>query len=186
MRILIVDTETTGFKYTDRVVEIAAALYDVRLKTVLWQFSSLVYGPPDNAAASINGIDPEALPLAKDFYDPCEETLHYAELADALVAHNAEFDKRMIGCRLPTTKPWVCSQRQLKFPRASKSKKLIHLAVDHGILAVGAHRALGDVLMLVALFRQTPDLEDQVLAAIKVPLVESPDSNSPKVAGMET
>ena len=162
MKILTLDTETTGLDGDARVIEIAAALYETKTKCILWQFASLVPGERANPVEHINHIPPAALAETDGFFDPFEELNHYADLAEAVIAHNVAFDKRMLGGNFTSKTPWVCSQTQLVFPRAGRSKKLIHLAVDHGILAVGAHRALGDVLMLAALFRVTADIEDQV------------------------
>jgi DNA polymerase-3 subunit epsilon len=162
VKILVLDTETTGLDANARVIEIAAAIYETKTKCILWQFASLVPGEKQNGAEHINQIPVAALVETDGFYDPYEELNHYADLAEAVIAHNVAFDRRMLGAEFRSKTPWVCSQTQLVFPRAGRSKKLVHLAVDHGILAVGAHRALGDVLMLTALFRQTPDLEEQV------------------------
>lgn len=170
MKILILDTETTGLADTDRVIEIAAALYETKTKCILWQFASLVPGERSNPVEHINQIPTAALAETDGFYDPYEELNHYANLAEAVVAHNVAFDKRMLGAGFTSKTPWVCSMSQLVFPRAGRSKKLIHLAVDHGILAVGAHRALGDVLMLAALFRQASDIEDQIRRLIGKPV----------------
>lgn len=168
MKICVIDTETDGTADGSNVIEIAAAVYDTAHRTTLWQMASIVPGLPiiENHAQHINGISPELFPLTDGFYDPFQEVSHYVELCDAIMAHNAEFDRRMVNGRLPD-KPWIDSQRQIKFPRAGKSQKLIHLAADHGIIVAGAHRAMADVMLLVALLRVTPDIETQVTYQIE-------------------
>lgn len=166
MKLLVLDTETTGVDPAhDRVIEIAAAIYDTTHKTVLWQLASLVpEGAVTNPAEHINGISVDALKAARGFYDPFEEIDHYAALCDVIIAHNAAFDRRMTEGALHTTKPWICSQRHLTFPKG-KGGKLTHLAADHGILVTGAHRAMADVMMIVELLRRLDDIEEQVRRA---------------------
>ncbi len=163
MKLLVLDTETTGLiPATDRVIELAAALYDVDRRLVLWQMASLVHGATDNPAESINQIPVAALSDCKAFHDPFEEVSYYSQMADFIVAHNAAFDRGMVGDRLPADKVWICSKSQLRFPKSQPGGRLTHQAVDHGIVIVNAHRAMSDVMTLVELLKVTPDLAEQV------------------------
>jgi DNA polymerase-3 subunit epsilon len=172
--LLIIDTETTGLDpRADRIIEVAAALYDIPHRMVLWSMASLVPGPGGNPAAHVNGIPETALQALDSWLhpDPFTEVARLVPACAAIVAHNADFGRRMVeasgrGARW-LEKPWICSMCQLAFPRAGSSKKLTHLAADHGISTIGAHRAMADVLLLVALFQQTPDLDAQVARALK-------------------
>ena len=99
MKLLIIDTETTGLEEkVDQVIEVAGVLFDVELRDVICQLS-FVLPCDDNAARHINKIAPEVTqasgtPLAnammKSFYKMVAQ-------ADYLVAHNAAFDKKWFG-----------------------------------------------------------------------------------------
>ena len=167
-RLLIVDTETTGLSFEhSRLIEVAAVLYCTESKTVLGGVQFLVHDGTDNAAEFINKISPAALarrPVPgleaafKDMYSDC----------DVVIAHNANFDQHFICKKWPDLpkRPWVCSLKQLTFPKATASKKLNHLAVDHGISPVDAHRAMGDVIVLCRILQEISDLERQVTLAL--------------------
>jgi len=167
MRALIVDTETTGLDANkDAVIELAAALYDVDLREVVWCYASLVPGCTKNPVAAINGINDQLLAKSQDLPDPFSIVREVVDQADVIVAHNADFDRGMVKGRLGD-KPWVCTVQQIRFPKATSSRKLAHLAADHGIPYVGAHRAMADVLMVAQLLGRVPDLEAQLKGALK-------------------
>lgn len=123
--ILIVDTETTGLMPDkgDKVIEIAAVLFNLKHRTVLQSFATL-YPCETNPVERINHIKAEATqckyPFVRNPYkeellddvwkNPQEaSTLIYQEVilvdtimiemlhaAQACVAHNAEFDKKFV------------------------------------------------------------------------------------------
>jgi len=71
-------------------------------------------------------------------------------------AHNASFEARWLSHYIPAVGPWLCTcydlQHRLIIGHDPTSRKLTHLMVDYGLVAVGrAHRALPDVLMAAEL-----------------------------------
>jgi DNA polymerase III subunit epsilon len=184
MLICVLDTETTGIDpHKDEVIEVGVALVDTATRSILKVFSSLVLPeelPPNwdkdtsliNPARHINNIDPEAL-----IADPCIQpdlSAFYEIIAesDVIVAHNAAFDRPLVDRMLiskgkkSTSKSWICSNKYLSFPKQAKSRKLIHLAADHNISSLGAHRALADVFILSQLILLTDDIDKQIKSAM--------------------
>jgi len=124
--VLILDTETTGLfpDKGDKIIEIAAILFNVKHKSILQCFSTLL--PCDeNKAEKINHISPEitkcSYPFLRDreliideeemWRNPSDHQVHIYEekitlnhilidmcdASDACVAHNAQFDKGFIN-----------------------------------------------------------------------------------------
>jgi DNA polymerase-3 subunit epsilon len=165
---LVLDTETTGLDVeVHEVIEVGAALLDVTTRTVARTFSTLLYAE-ENPAESVNGIPRAALDLPLSRRRSIEPLLEMFEASSWIVAHNAGFDRGMMEklFRVLTIEPphraWVCSATQLRFPNAGSSRRLSHLAVDHGIVIADAHRALSDVLTLCSLLQRLDDLEAQL------------------------
>lgn len=174
MKILIVDTETTGLINADpapKLLEVAACLYHVESKSELATVQFLLYAD-SNPASEINSIKEEALAavnpdlpgmdsLSKSVISAAQSLW---DSADFVVAHNASFDRHFLdpvfGIKSP--KIWRCTLREINFPKAKKAKALGYMAVDHGIFPFGAHRALNDVTVLTALLKTVHDLADQL------------------------
>jgi len=204
VNLLILDTETTGIdpqKYD--VVEVAAAVYHVPTRCVIWQGGGLTPVPAEHAwdpdARRVNGIKDESLSAAARFLlneqpDPWAQVYQAALSAEvsAIVAHNAEFDRGHAAKVVPEMLewPWVCSKDDISYPEEKSGRRLDYLCADHGIISIGPfrHRALWDVMLIAALFDRVPDLEHQVLRAM-VPralfraLVSYEDREQAKAAG---
>ncbi len=151
--ILILDTETTGLdpRKGCRVIEIAVILFNLKHKSMLQCFSTLL-PCDDNPCESINHISAEAtqcrypyvnnddLIIEEIWENPnsptsiiYDEEYHYfmegiipemANNAQAIVAHNAEFDRKFVAY-------------------------------------VQAHRAMSDCLLLAQCFQRVHDLEER-------------------------
>lgn len=166
MKLLVTDTETTGLKANEsQVIELAFIMYDTSSKTELYQASTLIYAP-SNPVEHVNHISQISLDAVKDslLTNFVINGFSLAESeADYLVAHNASFDKGFVNEHIvKTKKPWICSKNDLSFPHTSSSKRLGHIAVDHNIPVIDAHRALTDCKTLVSLLKLTTDLEAQI------------------------
>jgi DNA polymerase-3 subunit epsilon len=148
--VAIVDTETSGLDpKTGELLEVAVALWSFDLGLV--QAGSIPVRAEANAAHAVNGIP---LALVRDFgrsRDGLDVWLAGMTAgADAIVAHNADFDRQW----LPELhgRPWICTCNDVTWPEPVQSRSLTAIALAHGVGVVDAHRALTDVLTIVRLF----------------------------------
>ncbi len=160
--ILIVDTETTGLHPDkgDQLIEIAAVLYNIKHKTILQQFSTLM--PCEvNPVEYINGISAESTnenyPLAL-----MGEILRLMiKHSDAVVAHNAPFDRKFVRTmKLPEfdDAPWICTKADFEWPVNLHRNRLEDVCVSMGVPYIDAHRALNDCRLIAACFDRVVDL----------------------------
>jgi len=155
MKILILDTETTGIDpETDEVIEVGAILYHVDAQVRLASVSTLLYCD-SNPAEAVNHIPATATQDGAGAFaaDAIALINDMANMADAATAYNAAFDKpflQKIGID-PTT--WFCSKDDIIWPRSTRQgANLVVTALDHGIPILSAHRALADCGLLADLF----------------------------------
>lgn len=169
MNVLGIDLETTGLDTSkDRIIEIGAVVWDVDACTPLEIYSRFVVPPeeffPLNPEATrVNGIRDEwvkkfgvAFPLvAADLIKICER--HNITHA---MAHNGEnFDKPLFmaevarhygeGNHILCKLPWIDTRVDLPFTEEPESRKLKHLALDHGFVNPFPHRAVFDVVTML-------------------------------------
>lgn len=169
MKLLVVDTETTGLDYDlSSTIEVAGCLYDSVLKSEVATVQFLLPAL-ENPAEHINGISiallesttPDILLHGRNLFD-----VMYSQ-CDYIVAHNAPFDKNFllkVGLT-DESKPWICSHRDLIFPKQRNSGVLVHISVDHDLPPSNVHRALGDVQTLCNLLKVVPNLDEQILTS---------------------
>jgi len=171
-RLLILDTETTALSpQQGQCIEVGAVLFDVSSRSVLMQVSFLL--PCDhNPAQSVNGIPAAVSRLPQPWRSglSCFEAM--VADADALLAHNAAFDRQWFGNgSLPALeKPWICSMEDIRWPadrqlRATPSVR--DLALAYGVPVWAAHRALTDCIYLVQVFQRCDELEPLLQAALE-------------------
>lgn len=165
-KICILDTETTGLEIANNhIIEIAAILYDIELRTIICQANCLLPAPHNNAF-EINKINPEIL---KSIPDKVEfHALHLIESilteADAIVAHNAEFDKKWIEqinslYSISIHKKWICTKNDVVWPiRKGSSLSLVNICVDLGVPILNTHRALDDCNLLRMAIEKNSDV----------------------------
>lgn len=152
MKALVIDCETDGLSpQTNRVIEIAIALFDLDHASVIATFAALLEGD-SNAAEHINRIPSVLLKHGMAAEDVWAQVATMIDRADFLLAHNAPFDRSFVVLQIPDIKvPWCCSMRDISFPHSSNSKSLTAVALAHGVPIIGAHRALTDVDILCRL-----------------------------------
>ena len=145
-RALLLDTETTGVDPTvDRVIEVAACLYDLELGCPLESYASLVRAP-GNPIERVNRIPAAALPDANHAIEVWRRVAELARTADVIAAHKAEFDQsfvRAAGIESLAGRTWVCTMED--FVWEGGSRKLVEIALGYGLGIASAHRALTDV-----------------------------------------
>jgi DNA polymerase-3 subunit epsilon len=168
-RCLIVDTETTSLDpATGHVVEIGVILYSLEHRTSLAHFASLI-AAPENPAESINGIPVAA--LSDRVPEGADIIGSLAADAEAIVAHNAEFDRAWLSGVPWSMKPWLCTMSDFAWPRGQQGSSLVSLALAHGIGVSSAHRALTDCLLIAELFSRASlfgcDLDEMFVRAMR-------------------
>lgn len=171
--VLITDTETTGFRLNDLVVEVAMILYSLVHAAPVMTFSTLipVKAPPGSSvsgmtAEEVHGIPQSLLDIATPLENsPASAILHdMMDRAGAVLAHSASFDKRMLkqagtlDRALVDEKQWVCTLANIHWPRKYGSKSLISIALAHGVPVVAAHRALTDCDIIARLLTKVHEL----------------------------
>lgn len=151
-RALFLDTETTGLDASvDRVVEVAVILFDLELGCPIESYASLIQAS-GNAAESANGIPPAALADANHAIEVWRRVAEVAAKADVIAAHNAEFDRsflRAAGIASVADRPFVCTMSDFDW---GGSRKLVEIALNHGVGVASIHRALADVDTMARLF----------------------------------
>jgi DNA polymerase-3 subunit epsilon len=168
-RILILDTETAGLEpEKDRCIEVAVVTYSIAHRAVVDAHSWLLQAD-SNAAEPINHI-PAGLLDPMHAYDPMyvwSQVEERADEAEAILAHNADFDRHWAPEFKHTIShepiPWIDTCGAVDWPKQSKpGASLINLALEHGLAVVDPHRALSDCLLLARLLTRCAELGHDV------------------------
>ena len=191
--LLILDTETTGIDpKKGKLIEVAGIFFNVPSKSIIQQVSTLLYAE-ENAAQHINNITVESLhAVNQDLFRLTNDILSVMMAkCDAVIAHNANFDRRWIEYHseqklISQQKKWLCSKEDIQWS-PSRSLKLVDIAEAMGVPVVSAHRALSDCQMLAACLAKLPDLQVQLESGsnrkLYVANVSYEDKDLPKKAG---
>lgn len=169
--VLIFDCETTGLdRQSGRIIEIGYCLWSVEYRGIVECYSSLL--PCEgNEAQAFNGISTELLltaPIADAYPLVMSLVLDAAQRADAVVAHQADFDREFAeheGFAF-AGRPWICTREDLEWPGELTTRHLVNIALAHGVAVTSAHRAIHDVLLLTRLFERVPDIDQRLEAAL--------------------
>lgn len=169
----IIDIETTGGKYNEEgITEIAIYRFDGH--EIVDQFISLVNPerPIQAFVVNLTGINNDMLRNAPKFYEVAKRIVEITEDC-IIVAHNAQFDYRILSLEFerlgyPFDRMTLCtvalSQELLP---GHTSYSLGKLAKALGIPVTDRHRASGDALATVKLFKMllTKDTEKKIIQA---------------------
>lgn len=163
--ILIIDTETTGLDPLKgcKIIEVGAMLYNVKHKQILQNFSTLL-PCEENPVQDINHIDPEWTRSHENHNAAIQFLKDMAKNSDAIVAHNASFDKKFLRT-IPEldsefwVKRWICTKNDFKWPVQLYRNRLQDICTAMGVLYSDAHRALTDCNFLAMCFSKVSDLE---------------------------
>ncbi len=171
-KLLIIDTETNGLDpNSNSCIEIGSILFDVSHRSVLAQLSFLI--PVEiNEAEYINNIPPILTQVDQSW----REALKYFQIlvskSDAIVAHNASFDKQWFGKDpLPLiNKPWICSMEDICWdskPQLKRRPSVRDLALAFGVPVWSAHRALSDCIYISEVFQRCINLEELLIRGLE-------------------
>lgn len=147
-RFAVIDTETTGFGKTDRLVEIAVVL--VEGKEIVQEWETLINPERDISNSNIHGITSELVSLAPTFAEINSELSRLIN-GTIMVAHNISFDQRMLEQEFSRVKKdndlgvGFCTLQATKL-------KLEAACKEYGITNVSAHRALTDARATALIF----------------------------------
>ena len=170
MKLLILDTETTGLKPEEGcfAIEVGAILYSVPYRAPVQSLSFLL-PTEENPAAHINGIEPGLTNLEQPWRTSLALFREMAATADVAVAHNAEFDRKWFGVGLlpELHLRWLCTIEDFAWGDLP-GRSLRDLALAHGIAVMPeVHRALPDCQLLSAVLSKRDDLEELVELAMR-------------------
>jgi DNA polymerase-3 subunit epsilon len=169
----IVDVESTGGKFNEEgITEVAIYRFDGH--EIVDQFASLVNPerPIDAYVTKLTGINNKMLVRAPKFFEVAKRIIEITKDA-VLVAHNADFDLRMLQMEferlgydfnISTLCTVELSQKLLLDAPSYSLGKLVR---SLGIPISNRHRATGDALATVELFRLllNKDLDKSIMQA---------------------
>lgn len=166
-RFAVIDTETTGFGKTDRLVEIAVVL--VEGKEIIQEWETLINPERDISNSNIHGITSELVSLAPIF---AEITSELSRLIDEtiMVAHNISFDQRMLEQEFSRVKKDIDLGVGFCTLQATKLK-LETACKEYGVTNLSAHRALTDArataLIFIKVLEQLGSTEELIPISVK-------------------
>lgn len=169
--VLIIDTETTGL-YPEKgakVIEVGAILYNVPTRSILQNFSTL-FPCEENPVQDVNGISADSTRKPMPFEVANRQLELMAEYSDAMIAHNAEFDRKFLKTLSVWTVmshlPLICTKADFKWPCQLYRNRLQDVCEGMGVPYVDAHRALNDCRFLALCFSKVVNLEQRLDIAL--------------------
>jgi DNA polymerase-3 subunit epsilon len=158
------DTETNGLKTaTDHIIQIGFVLWDTdapKNKAKI-KYESLIKPDPmirlEDDSIAIHGITNEDISkYGKSPKSVLTKLNVFFTIVDAVCAHNGNlFDKPMYESNCarygiePVKKLWIDTTCDVPYPQSMVTRKLTHLAAEHGFLNPFPHVALSDVLTML-------------------------------------
>jgi DNA polymerase-3 subunit epsilon len=164
--ICVLDTETTGLDASKgKVLEIGAILYHIPSRSIISEASTLCYAE-ENPAYAINKIEINALKATSEIieFSGIKLISEIMTAAHAIVAHNAEFDKRWVNNipaleNISRNKKWICTKNDVVWPiRKDISLSLITICAALGVPIINTHRAMSDCHLLLAAIEENDDV----------------------------
>lgn len=163
--LLGIDFETTGLDVkNDLIIEVGAVLWDTNIGAPVFIQSDIVQNnvPIPDEITKITGITGE---MVQDYglppTDVFKKLWSLIKSSNAVVAHNGtSFDKPMLQAQTKRLewewidKPWIDTSIDVPYPEKTTTRKLVHLAAEHGFLNPFAHRAVFDVLTMLAVLKE--------------------------------
>ena len=191
IRILVLDTETTGLDHSrDKIIELAMLRVDVDTTTGLPVGGVAVYDgledPGMNISKEIQGITGISTEMVRGQHLDEARIAAMLDGADLVIAHNASFDRPFCEARIPAFAklPWGCSFADIDWKKEGQgSAKLTYLAMEKGWF-YDAHRAEMDCHALLAVLAEQLPISSQsglarIVAASRVASYRLQATNAP-------
>ena len=179
MLLLGIDLETTGLDTTQcEIIEIGAVLWDTERQAPVVVQNDLIFWEDlelSEEIIQITGITKADLSFGVEIPIALDRLAELMKQADYAVAHNGTtFDYPILmrdfgehDINFPMI-PWIDTRLDVDFP--TKTRRLVHLAAEHGFANPFAHRAFADVLTMLKILSMY-DIE-KVIDNSKQPLLE--------------
>lgn len=152
------DLETTGLDASrDKIIEVAAVLWNVERKAPVNSFSFLIKQKQDfdlpSDITGLTGITDRMLGSGNTLEFAMEQYCALADKADFQVAHNAEFEKSFFQSHhygfVTEATPWIDTAVDLPVEGHVRSASLESYCYTHRVLNPFPHRALFDTLVML-------------------------------------
>lgn len=176
-RFAVIDTETTGFGKTDRLVEIAVVL--VEGNEIAQEWETLINPERDISNSNIHGITSELVSLAPTFAEIKSELSKFID-GTVMVAHNISFDQRMLEQEFSRVKENIDLGVGFCTLQATKLK-LEAACKEYGITNVSAHRALTDARATALIFIKVLEQLDSMEGLIPISVQHDSQAKSPQL-----
>lgn len=176
-RFVVIDTETTGFGKTDRLVEIAVVL--VEGNEIVQEWETLINPERDISNSNIHGITSEIVSLAPTFTEIDSELSRIIDGA-TMVAHNISFDQRMLEQEYSRVKKQV--DLGVGFCTLQATKLKLEVACkEFGITNVSAHRALTDARATALIFIKVVEQLGSAKGLVPISVAHDSQAISPQL-----
>lgn len=198
-KMLIVDTETTGFNYlSEEIIEIAGVTLYVNKTTGeahSVELSFDYFREPTKASISeeITNITGITWAMVCDKRVNFEHVLAKFRNADIIVAHNAAFDRPFVESLLPDLMdlktPWVCSCHDPNWTKLGFHKKGLEALLAKKMFWYDAHLAINDCNAVAYLLYMHPEvvkllIDFSTIETYKLNLVKTPYGYNDGIKGM--
>ena len=180
MRVLFLDTETTGLTTTDQIIEVAIVdqIGKVLLNTLV-NPGRVAINPHAEAAHGITASMLRGAPSLADLWPQIRSILS----GNRVVIYNAKFDRRFFPDNLACAGLVECAMQAFVAVRGVKSARLAEAAAHVGHVWVGdAHRALADTQALRSVWLWLPANRAVTQPPAAKPVVAQPPATKPVAA----
>ena len=152
---VVIDTETTGLGGSDRIIEVAAIVFDAEKDCVVDEFDTLINPMRDIGPTNIHGLTPSMVSSAPTF-DEIAPALATRLNGAVLVAHNLTFDVRMLSQDFDRAGGMLESGEGVCTLRLT-GESLLSACRRHDVELTHHHRALTDARASLQLLRKFVD-----------------------------
>ena len=171
MYLLGIDLETTGLDPEhDEIIEFGYVMWCTHEKKPITMGGFLIKPaiPISKEIEDITGITNNSLRIASTYKEHIERVIEpIAFSCKHIVGHNGiAFDKKFLEADpiFKTIDPlfsrnWIDTKIHVNYPKHIKTRKLTHLAADHGIHIGHAHRAMFDALGMMLILSKYDIIE---------------------------